>query len=195
MADGTQISSLLLIQMSLVFLGLFSVIGAFDGIYFHLIKYQLHKFPASRLEHQIHTLRAFLFVPIVYFLFARNSVGLDLWIGIGFVVIDLIAEIFDVLVEKKSRETLGGVSPVEALVHILATSCRVCAILLILVTKDSLSFSLQYSGVGEMDYPVSLKLFSYGFIFVSLIGGATQVLGMLPSQRKPILRDNLRPAV
>lgn len=181
MNEVYSVSSETLIRLSGVFFALFAFIGAFDGIYFHLIKYKLHLSPSSRLEHQIHTLRAFLFIPIVYFLFAQNSVGLGLWVGILFTVIDLGVEVVDILVEKESRKNLGGISSVESVVHVAATSCRVAAILLILLSKNPNEYALGAMGSGAALYPVALRFFSYAFIVGTFWGGLHQLGGLIPS--------------
>lgn len=164
------VPSSLLVEISGLFLFLFALVGAFDGIYFHLIKFKLHLNPESRIEHGIHTLRAFLLAPIVYFLFSQNSQGLSLLIGIGFIALDFLAEIFDVLVEKKSRENIGGISPLESMVHIAATSFRTVAIALVLISKPLEAYSLEPFPPLE-NYPLLLSSFAKLFAFTSLAGG------------------------
>lgn len=175
MIENYSVSSQLLVELGGVFLLLFALIGAFDGIYFHLIKYELHLHPASRLEHKIHTLRAFLFIPIVYFLFARNSTGLELWVGIFFTILDLGVEVVDVLIEKEARRMLGGISSMETLVHIGATSCRVLAVALILLSKTPEAYGLGNFAREGLSYPPLLVHFSYLFIGATLLGGLTQI--------------------
>jgi hypothetical protein len=170
------ISSDLLIHYGGVFLILFALIGAFDGIYFHLIKFKLHLNPASRLEHLIHTLRAFLFVPIVYFLFATNSTGYYLLTGILFFGLDLVTEIFDILVEKKSRENLGGISGAEYVTHVSATAARMLAVTLILIAKEPMAFSLQKSVLTTQGYPVFLIVFAKLFVLGTFLGGVISLL-------------------
>ena len=51
-------------QIATVSLILFVALGAFDGIYFHMIKYQLYKHHPARFEHLLHTFRGILFLPI-----------------------------------------------------------------------------------------------------------------------------------
>jgi hypothetical protein len=72
-----------------ILLGLFCALGVFDGLYFHLYKYKLHLYPSARREHLIHTLRAFVFVPMSFLLFVLNTGGLLLYLAIALVVLDL----------------------------------------------------------------------------------------------------------
>lgn len=61
-----------------IFLALFALVAAVDGLYFHLWKYRLYARPESVYEHKLHTVRAFLFIPIVFFLFYQNFGGVGL---------------------------------------------------------------------------------------------------------------------
>lgn len=153
-ALGYQIATLSLI--------LFVALGAFDGIYFHMIKYQLYKHPPARFEHLLHTFRGFLFLPIALLFFVWNSAGSLLWIGIFLLLIDFIAEIVDIMIEKEARKSLGGISSVESVIHITATGFRMAAIAIILSLKPLEAYKLQYitndlpplpnylQGVGEL---------------------------------------------
>ena len=124
------------IQMSaVVCLALFGILGAFDGIYFHLIKYKLHRHPPAQFEHKLHTFRGFLFVPIVALFFYWNVAGPLLWLGIGLLLVDFIAEIIDIAVEKEARSELGGISSAEAAIHVTATGFRMAALAMIMVSK------------------------------------------------------------
>ena len=79
---------------------LFALLGAFDGIYFHIYKYKLHLHPPAQFEHQIHSFRGVLFIPIVFLFFVLNSAGSLLWLGIALLAIDFVAELIDILIEK-----------------------------------------------------------------------------------------------
>lgn len=135
-----------------VFLGLFAIIAAVDGFYFHLWKYRLYARAESLYEHQLHTIRAFLFVPIVFFLFYKNFGGLALWLGVFFIFLDLIVEIMDVLDENQSRAALGGLSPVEYLIHILATMLRTAFIVLALAAKPLSAWNLSSPVILEEQF-------------------------------------------
>ena len=57
---------------ALLCLALAIVLGAIDGSYYHLQKYRLYANAESRFEHQLHTIRAFLFAPIIWLLFGSK---------------------------------------------------------------------------------------------------------------------------
>lgn len=162
-----------LIDLSGICLILFAVIGVWDGIYFHWYKYQLHRRAESRLEHSIHTLRAFLLAPIVYLIFAVNSVGWLLWIAVALVVIDFVAECVDLLVEGDSRKNVGGISSAEAMVHVMATAFRLMGMILILSAKPSEAWAFN-AEIAAAAYPVWLKVGAEAFSFLCLVGGISQ---------------------
>lgn len=125
-----------------IFLGLFCLLGAFDGLYFHLYKYRLHEVPSAKLEHQLHTARAFVFVPLAITLFVFNSAGAALYLGIFFVILDAVLELVDILIERDARAPIGGISSEETAVHVFASGFKFAAIVLVLVSKDASAYSL-----------------------------------------------------
>ncbi len=151
--------------LSLVFLVLFLLVATIDGLYFHLWKYRLFTRDESFYEHKLHTIRAFLFIPIVFFLFYSDFGGLALWAGIFFILLDLIIELLDVLTENDSRASLGGLTSLEYAAHVTATTFRIAAISFALATKsvDSWSISAPIL-VGEQSNLVT-------FIAINVISG------------------------
>ena len=154
---------------------LFSLLGAFDGIYFHMLKYKLHEHPPARLEHQLHTFRGLMFIPIALIFFVWNSSGLVLWLGIGLLLIDFIAEIVDIMVEKEARKELGGVSSAETVVHVTATGFRMTALGIILALKPIGAYA---NSVSNSLPPFPTHLSSVGTIFAAGIGIALVVQGL-----------------
>lgn len=148
-----------------ILLVLFSLIAAVDSFYFHLWKYRLYARPESRYEHRLHTFRAFLFIPIVYFLFYRNFGGFALYLGIFFILLDLIIEILDVLDENQSRVLVGGLSSIEYLIHVLATILRTSFIVLVLAAKPLSAWGFESPVILEEQYSFA------GFIALNLIPG------------------------
>ena len=57
----------------------------------------------------IHTARAFVFVPLSVLLFVYNSSGLLLWAAIALIIGDAYLELIDILEERKSRASFGGI--------------------------------------------------------------------------------------
>ena len=82
-----MIETVLGYQIATVSFVLFVLLGAFDGIYFHMIKYRLYEHPPARFEHQLHTFRGLMFLPITLIFFVWNSAGLLLWLGLLFLFV------------------------------------------------------------------------------------------------------------
>jgi len=142
-----------LIVAGTVFLALFAAVGAYDGLYLHLWKYRLHARDETRREHAVHTAVAFLSVPVIGLLFARNVGGWALWTAVFFVVASFAVEMMDVLEENDSRASLGGLSREEYAAHVLAITARVAALALALAAKPAAAWSLSSPVVLEAAYP------------------------------------------
>jgi len=149
----------------------FIVLGTFDGLYFHLWKYKLHLLPAARREHSIHTARAFVFVPLSFFLFVYNSAGLLLWTAIGLLVVDAYLELIDILEERKSRAPLGGITSEESAIHVFASSFKFAAIILLLATKPESAYLSLTPYLIDEPLPLYLTYIGTTFAIGSLGGG------------------------
>ncbi len=171
---------------ALISLALAIALGAIDGTYYHLKKYRLYQHSESRFEHQLHTVRAFLFAPIVWLLFGRNYGGWLLWLGILAFVADAIVETIDVLIENRSRAKLGGLSTGEYAIHVNATGFRLVAIALVLAAKPFSAWNLSSSALLDPDYPAWLGWMALLVAGGSLIGGFQHIWLMKPEkQRQP----------
>ncbi len=127
---------------------IFTTIAAIDGLYFHLHKYRLHERPASRLEHQLHTMNVVIFVPQVYLLFWMQPRGLWLWLALLTFIASLVVEFFDVLCEPASRADLGGLTGLEYLLHFMMAGLRFGAVLPLFVTSIPPDWALAATSVA-----------------------------------------------
>jgi hypothetical protein len=118
-------------------------------VYLHLWRYRLHERPESLREHWLHTLRALLFPGILATLFLSPPQGAVLWFGIGLVVADQGAELWDTLSERDSRASLGGLSSLEYALHLVLTTVRVAAITLVLAAVPAGGWALGASAAAE----------------------------------------------
>jgi hypothetical protein len=159
-------------------LSLFCILGLFDGVYFHLLKFELHRRRESRTEHLIHTARAFFFFPIALLLFAFNTGGAFLLFGLAMVAADLVLEVFDILIEKRSREAIGGISSVESAVHVFASSFRMAALAFVISAKPAVAFALGAPLFLGESYPQSLQVLGLGFAAFSLLGGTLSLVAI-----------------
>ena len=137
-----------------VSLGIFLLLGAIDGLYFHLIKFKLYLHAESRREHTIHCFRALVLIPYAYAFFFEQLKGALLFLGIAAFLLDLGLEIIDVLEEQSARKIFGGLHAPECLIHILGSSAKFSAALMI--------FHLRFYGAPIVGGPslVFMKLFS-----------------------------------
>jgi hypothetical protein len=168
------VSTEILQFLGFVFAGLFVVLGAFDGIYFHLIKYKLHTFPESKFEHQIHSVRGILLALIggLVLMTSKHEVlpvevgalSTSLKLAMFFIVVDLLLEVVDIYVEKKSRANLGGISSSEMVLHVFASSFRMAAIVLLLLVAQIEGFSYLVNMIGGSVAVVSFAVGVMGFM-------------------------------
>ena len=167
-----------------IFLCLFACISMVDGLYFHLLKYKLYERPQSLQEHITHSIRAVLFAPIVYILFAANHAGWLLWLGVMIVLLDLAIETWDVIIERKSRADLGGLSTAEYFVHINATTFRVAAITLALASKPIAAWNVSGPLQLAEPYPKFVVLLAWFLIACAILGAIQHFWFLLPRYRK-----------
>ena len=103
---------------------LFVCIACTDGLYYHVYKYRLYARPESRYEHLLHTVNVCLFLPQCFLFFCVRPHGAFLWAALATFFATLGVEIADVLSENESRKQLGGVVPLEYLMHFLMSGLR-----------------------------------------------------------------------
>lgn len=108
--------------MSAVFelLMLTSLLGAVDVLYYHLYRFRLYERLESMAEEITHLTRHVLFLgitAIVTFGGGTRESAMLLW---GLFAGDFVNNVIDVLLERRSRATLGGLPSAEYLIHILA---------------------------------------------------------------------------
>jgi hypothetical protein len=136
-----------LVTASTILLLLFAVLSLVDGLYIHLWRLRLHARPGSYREHLWHTARAVLFAPAVLLVFAAPTAGLALWIGVALLAVDQAVELLDVLAERASRASLGGLSSVEYAVHVVLVTLRAAAVALALASRPAGAWSLDAATV------------------------------------------------
>lgn len=167
------------LTIAAIFIIVFSLLGAFDGLYFHIYKFKLHRLPEAWCEHAIHGARGALFVPISLILFAYNTAGWLLWLGLVLLGIDLYLEVIDVLVEKEARRFIGGIHPEESALHVTATGARVAAIALVLGQKGLAAYSLSSPPFLPTAYPPFLALTGLVFAIGTGFGTISQIWSMI----------------
>lgn len=142
-----------------------------DGIYVHLWRLRLFARPDSWREHVWHTARAALAPGIIALVFAAPTAGLALWLGVGLLAVDQLAEVADVLDERASRASLGGLGSGEYLLHVVLVALRAAAVALTVAARPAAAWSLD--AVGGATYPGLL-----GTLVAGLVPGAVAVAAL-----------------
>ncbi len=137
---------------------LFTAIASIDGLYFHLYRYRLYARPASRYEHWLHTINAFLFVPLTALLYCTEPLGLCRHLVLALFITSVVIEILDVRCEGKSRADLGGLTTSEYLMHFLMSGLRFGSVMPLLASGPLVLWLPQHTSLG----PRPLWLFLTG---------------------------------
>lgn len=147
----------------------FASLSIFDGLYYHLWKFRLQERDESKFEHLTHTGRALLFIPSLILIYILGATGIWAWAAVVVLGLDLIVETFDVLNEKSSRESIGGLPSNEYLLHIMLTTIRVAAFTTGFAALPSAAWSIDSK--IEILVPEASKLIGY-----NLLPGAVLIL-------------------
>lgn len=134
----------------------FSTIAAIDGVYIHLWKLRLHARDESYAEHLWHTASAVLTVPTVVLLFVVPATGAALWAGLGLLALTHAVEVLDVIAERTSRRSLGGLSRFELSMHVGAVATRAAAVAAVLISRPSALISMVGMSVAIGAVAISL---------------------------------------
>jgi hypothetical protein len=144
---------------SLTLLTIFTTIASVDGFYFHIYRYRLYARPESRYEHVLHTWNAVLFPLTIAPVFLAETTGAALWSAVFFNVLTLGIEAADVLCERASRASLGGLTPAEYLMHFGMSGLRWGYVVLALAAKPAEAWSAPSSWTWLVPSPAHLAVF------------------------------------
>jgi hypothetical protein len=134
------------------------MLGAIDGLYFHLQRYRLFAHPESRSEHALHTVRAFLLLPPLTLLYLAEPAGPYLWVAAACIAADQVALALDVRAEATSRRRFGGLSAAEYQIHIAANGLHSVALALALASRPAVAWSLSASSLHCSTLPFFVQL-------------------------------------
>ena len=163
---------------------LHALVAMIDGAYFHLYKYKLHTRPESIVEHFTHTLRAGTMTLSAVLLFAINAGGLLLWAAFVLIGIDLGVETWDVLIERRSRASLGGLSSAEYLSHAHAILLYAAAYALVLAAKPAGAFASDAPLVLPEPYPAPIVWLGWVVAVGALLSTIQHVVYLHPRYRR-----------
>lgn len=173
-----------MIWLSFILLLLFLAVGAIDGIYFHLKKYQLFAHQESRTEHLLHSIRALLLIPTILLLYVLPCQGWQLYLALGLVIADLVAMVADVLIEYRSRASLGGLTNAEYTVHMVANSLHMMAITLAFASRPLEYWQLNHNSTLSFSPPELIKTFSIILMLTTIFGAIQHFLLLHPKFSK-----------
>jgi hypothetical protein len=98
-----------------------AAIGAADVLYFHLYRFRLYAQPGSVAEEITHLCRHAIFLTLLLVLSSGGRSPERDALVFALIGLDLINGAADVLLERGSRAPLGGLPPLESLVHFLSS--------------------------------------------------------------------------
>jgi hypothetical protein len=155
-------------------------LGAVDGLYFHLQRYRLFAHAESRYEHALHTVRAWLILPPLTLLYLADSTGAFLWCAAACIAADQVVLALDLRAETFSRRHLGGLSPAEYQIHVVANGLHGVALALALASRPADAWSLGVSSLGTSSLP-SVVLWAVRLLWLAAAVAAVQHVGLLVS--------------
>lgn len=164
-----------LFDLSAILMLLFAALSMVDGLYLHLYRFKLHARPESRREHIIHGIRGLLLIPTLLFVLSGTTSGFLLWLGVGFVLLDVAVTVADVVEERGSRNFQGGLPPHELVLHVALTVLHLGAIVASLAARPAGAWlgttdaHVAAAGMAEM---VAVQGLLGGTVLVTLLHGA-----------------------
>lgn len=121
-----------------ILLTLFAGLAFYDGVYLHLLRYRLYARSESRTEHLLHTIRALLFPPLLYFLYLSPGPA-GFLVGVVLVLADVLTLGADAYLEKDSRAFMGGLPRWEYILHLFVNGLHFASIAVWLLLKVRLT--------------------------------------------------------
>lgn len=155
--------------ISIILLLAFALLAIIDGFYLHIFKYQLFNHKESKFEHLTHTIRAILFPLIVYFLFINQNCMTSFYLGILFVLTDILVLGIDAFVEKDSRSFMGGLPKWEYILHLFVNGFHFASIAVFFTLKLSI---IENSIEINQDLSNFKNFELFQFVAINLLPGA-----------------------
>ena len=163
---------------------LHSLVALIDGAYFHLYKYKLYARPDSVTEHVTHTLRAAMMIATSFLFFVVNAGGVLLWAALGLLAVDIGIETWDVLIEGRSRATLGGLSSAEYLAHAHAILLYAASFAFVLAAKPDGAFSLSAPAILPQQYPSIIRWLGWAVGMGAALSTIQHLVYLSPKYRR-----------
>jgi hypothetical protein len=154
----------MLLFAAAVLMSLFALAALVDAIWFHLFANRLFARAESRYEHVLHTIHAGLFPVIIALLFLRPA----FWPAVAVIALDFAVELLDVICERDSRASLGGLSTPEYAVHAIGIGSFAAGFALALAARPAA-------------IPPMIRMFAIAMIAGGVVMTALHVAVLIPS--------------
>lgn len=166
----------------IILLTAFALLGIYDGFYLHIFKYRLYEHKESRQEHITHTIRGGLFPVILYSCYLASS-SEWFYIGLIFLLTDVVVTVVDAYMEKDSRVFMGGLPRGEYIIHLLVNGFHFASISVFIVVKMRFTdngITLIENFTGVESYPAFIWLVK-NLIPGSVLMALLHILVAIPS--------------
>jgi hypothetical protein len=160
------------------------LLGALDGVYFHLRRYRLFAFTETRGEHVLHTVRAFLVLPPLGLLYLADASGVCLWTAVASIAVDQIMLALDLREEATSRTRFGGLAPAEYQIHVAANGLHGIALALALASRPTTAWGLSACSLGASSLPLAVQGLVAALWLAAAIAAIQHVVLLLGEQKQ-----------
>jgi len=154
----------MLFPAAVVLLSVFALAALIDAVLFHLFENRLFARAESRYEHLLHTIHAALFPVIIALLFLSPH----FWAAAAVIALDFVVELLDVICERASRASLGGLSTPEYAVHAIGIGSFAAGVALALAARPAV-------------IPPTIRMFAIAMIAGGTVMTALHVAVLIPS--------------
>jgi hypothetical protein len=132
-----------------------AMVGAADVLYFHLYRHRLFSRPASQLENVTHLVRHLIFIALTLGLLWGSGKALL----VSLLVLDLVNSVIDLALERESRRSLDGLTPLESVLHGVAAVGMGAVLLAVVQGPTSWELSSVQHVRGAVTVVLGLGLF------------------------------------
>lgn len=183
------------------------MVGAYDVLYYHIYKLRLYQHHDAIWENVTHLVRALLFAIMLLTVLHVRASGWWWFLYPTLLGFELINTMTDVVLEPRTRKNIGGLPPVEYILHIFLSLMTGAALASIIwATHDKInaptSLHLETLQVGSMvlagaysSIVMAMGMFSFElYSFIKLLGQRGAKPASPAVAVKPSLPLDLSPA-
>lgn len=182
--------------MNTAFLMLYfnGMVGSADAIWYHIIKFKLHKRRVTHWEHLSHIVRDSTYLVLIL-LMMTHATG-KWWMAYPIVAaIDFTNSFIDCMMEPHTRKTLGGIPPGEYRMHTFLVSNGAMSLIVMLWATVVGGYASQPDGLtwSPLQLPYGLSVLPYmglalslGFALFDLFGFIRVAYGRITGQEEQV---------